>query len=136
MAQPRPTNATDRNGSISFEALLVLPVLLAVLLAVVEFGMIMASEQKLAEASGVGARTGSLGHSDEDVRAAVKAVLGPKQFEKGSVEVQRWIDPHTGSMIEVRVQLPAAAASPNLLRSIGVDLSDETLTGRTVMRIE
>jgi Flp pilus assembly protein TadG len=127
---------TDRRGSAAFEALFVIPILLVVLLAVVEFAMLLAAEQKLAEASGVGARTGSLGRSDDDVREAVKAVMGTKQYEKGTIDIRRWNHRHTGAMIEVRVQLPAAAASPNVLRSVGIDLSDDTLTGRTVMRVE
>jgi TadE-like protein len=127
---------TNRRGSAAFEALFVVPILLVVLLAVVEFAMLLATEQKLAEASGIGARTGSLGRSDDDIREAVKAVMGSKQYEKGSIDIRRYDNHHTGEMIEVRVQLPAKAASPNVLRSFGIDLSDDTLTGRTVMRIE
>lgn len=136
MDRPHHRTRTDRRGSTALEALFVVPILLAVLLAVVEFAMLLAAEQKLAEASGVGARTGSLGRSDDDIREAVKSVMGHKQYEKGEVEIHRWDDHHTGAMIEVRVQLPAKAASPNVLRSVGIGLSDDTLTGRTVMRVE
>jgi hypothetical protein len=127
---------SDRAGSVSFEALLVIPVLLLVVLGLVEFSMELTAEQKLAEASGLAARTGSLGRSDDDIKAAVKATLGPKQYEKVNVVTRRWKDVKAGDMIEVRVELPAKAASLNLLRTIGIDLSGETLTGRTVMRVE
>ena len=135
MERLRPTRIS-RRGSGAFEALLVIPILLAVVLAVVEFALILSAEQKLAEASGVGCRTGSLGHSDHDVRAAVKAVIGDQKYDPDRVHIRRWNDPHAGPMIEVRVDLPAKAASPNLLRSVGIDLSGDTLTGRTVMRVE
>jgi Flp pilus assembly protein TadG len=121
---------------VTFEALLVLPILLAVVLGLVEFAMLLTAEQKLAEASGLAARAGATGRSDEDVKQAVKTVLGDKQYAHAKVHMNRWEDRHTGPMIEVQVQLPAKVASTNVLRSVGLDLSGETLTGRTVMRVE
>ncbi len=135
MERLRPTR-NSRRGSGAFEALIVIPILLAIVLAVVEFAMILSAEQKLAEASGVGCRTGSLGHSDHDVKAAVKAVIGDKRYDPDRIHIRRWKDKHAGPMIEVKVEMPATAASPNLLRSVGIDLSGDTLTGRTVMRVE
>ena len=136
MARLRPTRTSKRRGSVALETLFVLPILLAVLWGLVEFALLLGAEQKLAEASGVACRTGSLGHSDEAVKDAGKTVLGPKQYEKAKVHTKRWHDKHAGSMIEVTVDLPATAASPSLLRLIGLDLSGQTLTGRSVMRIE
>lgn len=140
MGRPRPTRtrtaAGSRRGSVALETLLVLPLLLVVLWGLVEFALLLGAEQKLAEASGVGCRTGSLGHSDQAVKDAVKTVLGHKQYEKAKVHTKRWHDKKAGGMIEVTVDLPATAASPSLLRLIGLNLNGETLTGRSVMRIE
>jgi Flp pilus assembly protein TadG len=136
MGPRRLLNRNKRVGSIAFEALLVVPVLLLIIAALVEFALVVSAEQKLAEASGLAARVGSTGRSEDDIKQAVKTVLGTKQYERATVYTQRRNDPHTGSVIEVRVELPAKVVSLNLLHSIGLDLSGETLTGRTVMRME
>lgn len=128
--------ADGRPGSVTFEAMLVIPVLLVVVVGLVEFAMTLTAEQKLAEASGLAARVGSLGRSEDDIKQAVKASLGQRQFETAKVSTRRWRDAHAGDLIEVRIDLPAKAATLNVLRPIGIDLSGETLTGRTVMRVE
>jgi len=121
---------------VSLEALLVIPVLLVVVVALVEFAMLIAAEQKLAEASGVACRTASVGRSDNDCKEAVKAVLGKHQYESAKVYIDRHRDPHCGDVIEVCIHLPAKAAAPCVLRSCGVKLTDDDLVGRTYMRAE
>lgn len=136
MNRPRPRRRNDRPASVSFEALLVIPVLLAVVVALVEFAMLIAAEQKLAEASGVACRTAAVGRSDDDCRHAVKAVLGKKQYDAADIKIDRRRDPHCGDVVEVCIHLPAKAAAPCVLRSCGVKLTDDTLVGRTYMRAE
>lgn len=136
MTRPRPNRPNSRQASVSMEALLVLPVLLLVVFALVEFAMLLATEQKLAEASGLAARTAAVGRSDADAKEAVKAVLGPRQYEAADVTIARRHDDRLGDLVEVRIDLPAKAAAPCLLRSCGVKMSDDTLIGRTLMRAE
>jgi hypothetical protein len=57
--RPRHRSARQRDGSVTLEFLLVLPVLLIVLLAVVEFGMFFANMQQVALASRVGTESAS-----------------------------------------------------------------------------
>lgn len=136
MIRPRPNNRSSRLASVSFESLLVIPILLLVVVALVEFTMLIAAEQKLAEASGVACRTASVGRSDDDCKEAVKAVLGKKQYDVAEVKIDRRRDPHCGDVIEVCIHLPAKAAAPCVLRSCGMKLTDDTLIGRTYMRAE
>ena len=136
MTRRRPNRPSNRPASVSLEALFVLPVLLLVVVALVEFAMLIAAEQKLAEASGVAARTAAVGRSDDDAREAVKAVLGKTQYDAAKVKIDRRHDDHLGDLVEVRIDLPAKAAAPCVLRSCGVKISDDTLIGRTLMRAE
>lgn len=136
MIRPLPTRPSSRPASVTLEAALVLPILLVVVVALAEFAMVIAAEQRLAEASGVAARTAAVGRSDADAKAAIKAVLGDTQYQAADVAIDRRKDPHLGEVVEVRVKLPAKAAAPCVLRSCGVKLSDDTLIGRTLMRVE
>lgn len=136
MTRPRPTRPSNRPASVTLEAAFILPVLLVVVFALVEFAMVIAAEQRLAEASGVACRTAAVGRSDADAKEAVKAVLGDKQYSAADVAIDRRKDPHLGEVVEVRVALPAKAAAPCVLRSCGVKMSDDTLIGRTLMRAE
>lgn len=136
MTRPRPTRPSSRRASVTLEAAFVLPILLVVVVALVEFAMVIAAEQRLAEASGVAARTGAVGRSDADVKEAVKSVLGPQQYAAAEVKVDRRRDPHLGEVVEVYIELPTKAAAPCVLRSCGVKLSDDKLVGRTLMRVE
>jgi Flp pilus assembly protein TadG len=118
------------------ETLLVLPILLAVVVALVEFAMVIVAEQKVAEASGLACRTAAVGRSDDDCKEAVKAVLGKRQYDEAKIKIDRRRDAHLGDVVDVRVDLPVKAAAPCVLRSCGLKLCDDTLIGRTVMKAE
>lgn len=136
MTRPRPNNRNSRRGWSTLESLFVLPVLLLVVVALVEFATLIAAEQKLAEASGVACRTAAVGRSDDDCKEAVKAVLGKHQYDAAKIHIDRRRDPHCGEVVEVCIHLPAKAAAPCVLRSCGVKLTDDDLVGRTYMRSE
>lgn len=136
MTRRLPNSRNNRLASVTLEAAFVLPILLVVVVALVEFTMLVTAEQRLAEASGVAARTGAVGRSDADMKEAVKAVLGDKQYAAADVRIDHRTDPNLGDVVEVRIELPTKAAAPSVLRSFGVKLSDDTLVGRTLMRVE
>lgn len=136
MTRRPPNRRSNRLATVSIEALFVVPILLVLAMAVVEFSLLIAAEQKLAEASGVAARTAAVGRSDADVKAAVKAILGPKQYSAADVDIARKYDRHLGDVVEVRIALPAKVAAPCVLRSCGVKMSADKLVGRTLMRVE
>jgi Flp pilus assembly protein TadG len=136
MTRPRPNRLNSRSGWTTLEALWVVPILLIVVVALVEFAMVIAAEQKVAEASGLACRTAAVGRSDDDAREAVKAVLGKRQYDEAKIKIDRRHDDHLGDVVDVRVDLPVKAAAPCVLRSCGLKLCDDMLIGRTVMKAE
>ena len=135
----RRPNPTKRAGFVSSaEVLFVLPVLLLIVFALVELSLLLAAERKLAEVSGVVARTGSLGGTTEDMEAVMKSAAGEKWKDQVVLKVapENPKDRIQGRQLDVTVTLPARYAGPNLLRSIGIDLTGATLVGRTVIVVE
>ena len=136
----RRLRPTERAGSFSVELIFVLPILLLVVFALVELSLVLAAERKLAEVSGVVARTGSLGGTEAEMTAVMKAAVGPKWADNAELKLE--VSPPDadgrlqGTTLQVTVSLPAKYAGPNLLRSIGIDLTEATLVGRTVIVIE
>ena len=135
MRRPSPT---ERAGLFSVELIFVLPILLLVVFALVELSLLLAAERKLAEVSAVVARTGSLGGTDAEMTAVMKSAAGPKWADMVELQVlpAAPAERPQGTTLDVTVSLPAKYAGPNLLRSIGIDLTEATLVGRTVIVIE
>lgn len=134
----KPT--AQRRATVSFELLLISPILLGVLLAVVEMSMIVVTSQQLAHASAQGARVAAQGGGEEEVVRTVRQTLGDGVLAGAQVETIL-TDPQgqplpSGQAVVVWVSIPATEAVPDLLRFIGFTIKDETLLGRTVMRKE
>jgi Flp pilus assembly protein TadG len=129
-----PACRRSRRGTIAWEALLVVPVLAAFLLAAVQMGMLLAAEQRLAEASGQAARVRALGGTDAQMNEAVRRVLGDARYAAATV---RYNDcDHRvpqGELVLVRVELPTAAAAPVVFDLVGSTFLGETLVGQTAM---
>lgn len=135
----RRPNPTRRAGLVfSVEVLFVLPILLLIVFLLVELSLLLAAERRLAEVSGVVARTGSLGGTDADMTTVMKSAAGDKWDDHVVLKVvpENPNDRVQGRPLEVTVELPARYAGPNLLRSIGIDLTGATLVGRTVILVE
>ena len=129
---------------------MVLPILLFVLLAFVEFGLMLMSQQGLAAAASLGARhaalTGSTESSVQDAvddaltgwswkhdRELVILVNGSIIMLGGTDEIQ---NAPTGSIISVSVNVPTDKAAPNMLKWIGIDTVGKDLTTTYVTRKE
>jgi len=133
-----------RRGAATFELLLTLPVLLLVILAGVQFSMLLSSRQQLAGASREGARLAALGADQHQVEALVRQFLGDTRLKDAEV----WLTNGAGEMvysgrqvpsgeaIQVWVKLPASKAAPNLLKWIGWKDDADEVVARTVMRRE
>jgi hypothetical protein len=76
-----------RRGTIATEALLVLPIFVAIVVAMVGFADLLIAEQKLDEASARAARVAALGGSQKQIEAAVRGVLGPERAERAKVHI-------------------------------------------------
>lgn len=118
-----------RNGSLSIELLLVMPILLMMLGAVVIFGMILVGQQVITTASREGARAASIGGCVE-AEPAVQLVLG------GKLAAAKTNCNDDGIYVAVTVSIPAKDAIPDLLKGFGFSLEDIVLSSTTVMRKE
>jgi hypothetical protein len=72
----RGSDSAGRTGSIALELLLLAPVVLGLILAVVEFGMMTAANEHLAAASREGGRVAALGGGPSEIVRAVQDHLG------------------------------------------------------------
>ncbi|MER3414820.1 MAG: hypothetical protein C4297_01210 [Gemmataceae bacterium] len=130
-----------RRGSFAVELILVLPILLALILAVVEFSMLLAARQQLQAASREGARVAALGGSLTDVQQAARRILGGGNLGQAQITATL-TDPNTGQPvrsgdpIQVCVRLPAHQAVPDFLAFVGISIRNQQLVACTVMRKE
>jgi Flp pilus assembly protein TadG len=129
-----------RRGSLTVELLLVLPILLAILLAMFEFSALLVARQELLSASREGARVAALGGDENQVREAVSRALNAHYDQ--AVTVRTLLTDSSGEPVEsgspvvVRLELPTAAAAPDLLRFIGISIHGETIIAQATMRKE
>jgi Flp pilus assembly protein TadG len=122
---------------LSFELLFVLPLLVLLLVALVEFVLLINAESKVTLASQEGARAAALGGGYSDVQAAVTHVLGADVANQADISVDFPNGTsNTGDPVQVVVSLPASLLVPNSLCAIGFDVTKITLTQQTTLIIE
>ena len=138
-----------RGGALTVELVLTLPLLLVVLLAVIQFSMLLISSQAVSVAASVGVRQASLPSAGaSSVSSAVFQSLTGWKFQ-GDAEVVIYVNgvseasspgtlamANTGDLVSVTVNVPSIEASPDLLNLIGFSIADQTLTATYVMRRE
>ncbi len=121
-----------RSGVMTLELVLVLPIVLLVLFAVAEFGLLFSARQSLVAASRAGARIGSLsGATAEDVERVVREQLDPGLCADLAVEAE--LGRCSGDPVAVTLRVPMCSASPDLLKCIGFSVHDSELVAETVM---
>jgi hypothetical protein len=139
-AKRKEQGPARRRGSLTIELLLLLPILFAVLLAVVEFSQLIEADQRLSAASAQGARVAAQGGDAEEVAHAVRQVLGKGRLSQAKI-LARLTDRDgrpipSGETVEVVVVIPAKKAVPDLLAFFGFSLGKRELVGQTAMRKE
>jgi len=132
---------------LSVELVLTVPILMALVLALVQFSIMLASSQTISAAANVAARQATIpSASAASVEAAVAQVVHGWQFA-GHQEVIILVngvpeasspleDAVTGDVISVKVRVPTIEASPDLLDFIGTSISGQYLQSTFVMRKE
>ena len=133
----KPRQKASRKGALAIELLFSLPILLAILLATVEFSILLTARQQVTCAAREGARVAALGGSASDIRTNVDRFLGPQvaRIEATLTDVNG--DPlPSGEPIQVVVSVPMGRMVPELLGFIGFSLRGQELTARSVMRKE
>ena len=135
-----PRRRARRRAGAALELLLVFPVLLSLLLALIQFSMLLAARQQLAGASREAARVAAQGGDLTAVQTAAALYLG--QGNLSNAQVQAVLTDSTGmalpsgAPVSVTVQVPASQAAPDLLAFVGVSLQNEVISAQTVMRKE
>jgi hypothetical protein len=142
--------ARRRKGAVlSIELVMVLPILLVVLLASVEFGILLMATQGVGAAANVGARAAALPSSSRArVEAAVNAALDGWVWQDEH-EVVIFVNNNrvtptddylasavTGDVVSVTVNVPMDQAAPDLLRYFGISIAGKELTTTYVTRKE
>jgi Flp pilus assembly protein TadG len=140
MRNGRRDACPGRRGVLALELLFVFPVILVVLLATVEFSMMLIAEQQLLIASREGARVAAQGGGLTDIQTAVQTFLGNGNLSQASISAiltdQSGAVIPSGSPVAVSVRIPATKAVPDLLAFVGVTINGQTLIGTTAMRKE
>jgi len=118
------------------ELLFVLPILFGLSLALIEFGMLWTSGQRVKEAATAGCRAASFRGADEvAVRRSVERSLGRKALITNySLNVQK--NAPFNDEVAVTVRVPMKAAAPDLLGFIGFGLGNRDVVAQTTMRLE
>jgi hypothetical protein len=116
------------------ELILVLPIVLALVFSVVEFGMLWSASQRVKDAATAGCRTASFRGADETaIRRAVERTLGrPALIANYSIDIRQDVS----NEVSVSVAVPMRSAAPDLLRFVGIALDGRLLSSQTVMRKE
>lgn len=139
LGRVRKPNRT-RRGAMAAELLFVLPIVLAVFLATVEFSMILTARQMITAASREGARVVALGGTAAEAEDAARKFLGTGSLAAADVVVtdtdQNGDPAQPGDPVSVRVSIPTAQVVPDLLAFIGFSISGDVLIAQTVMRKE
>ena len=129
-----------RRAGVALELLLVFPILLSLLLAMVQFSMLLAARQQLAGASREAARVAAQGGDLTAVQATAALYLGQGNLSNAQV-LAVLTDPSglplpSGAPVAVTVQVPANQAAPDLLAFAGLSIKNEVLSAQTVLRKE
>ncbi|HMO36296.1 MAG TPA: TadE/TadG family type IV pilus assembly protein [Gemmatales bacterium] len=133
-----------RRGILVLELLFILPILLLLTLAMVQFSLTLHARQQLVAASREGCRVAALGGDLGEVERTVKRTLGQGRLAEADIEItdeQGSTIPSgqavpSGEAVAVWLRLPTAHAVPDLLRFMGYSIRDDELVARTLMRRE
>lgn len=145
LAAPGASGPKRRRGMLTFEMMLALPVLLIAVFALVEFSFLLLSYQAVAGSASVGVRQAALPSSDtNDVENAVTASLNGWAFQD-DVKVLVYVNgvrdttntllaaSTSGDEVSVEVQLLYGKAAPDLLKFVGLSLSEHRLITQYTM---
>jgi Flp pilus assembly protein TadG len=148
-------NRRSRTGAVlALELIMVMPILLMVLLATVEFGILLMSSQGVGAAAAHGSRNAALPSSSRaSVVSAVNSALSGYIWQS-KAEVVVFVDsgggfvkdtpvPGTllanapsGSIVSVTVNVKMNDAAPDLLKYFGISVATKSLTTTYVTRKE
>lgn len=118
-------------GQALVETALAMPVFLAMFLAIFAFGYLFSVQQVVTNACREGARVGTLGKSETEIKQAIQQYLNAADLNSPSLIAVQGAGSMSGSSVSVQVSYPLSLSLPvpGLPEAI-------PLSARTVMRIE
>jgi Flp pilus assembly protein TadG len=127
-----------RGGAVfSLEFLLILPIVLTVCFAAIEFSLLLIGMQRVQTASSAACRIATLPATDavaqEKAMNDVAAATLGTQAMVDAYEMKTELGTYPGDPVVVEIHVPMSAAAPNLLKVIGFDLEDRELVSLTEM---
>lgn len=121
-----------KGGFVSIEVILVLPMFMLLLLGLCEFSLLMSARGTVVDAARAGARYATLhGVNDEEISDEVRRSLSGPLGKYVRVDSQ--VGEFSGDEVLVRVRVPMAAASPDLLWPIGYSIRNRELVAEARM---
>ena len=121
-----------RKGFVSIEVVLVLPMFMLLLLGLCEFSLLMTARGTVVDAARAGARYATLhGVNQNAVGDEVRRSLSGPLGKQAQVETR--IGEYSGDEVLVRVRVPMAAASPDLLWPVGYSIRNRELVAEARM---
>jgi hypothetical protein len=137
---PRAPMQPRQGALLSYELILIMPILLALGLAMIEFSLLWSAKHKIQLAAQHACRVGthpcpSINQLDQAVRAAADMALVDERL----IDAHRLTfrpGAHTGDPVVVEVKVPMTAASPDMLSIVGYSIRDRFLTATVVMSKE
>lgn len=104
-----------RRGSITLEVALILPILLIVLIATIQYAVFTVIEQGVVHAAAVGAREAGKGATIDELVCVVEHVLAPHGIRVGAHASVMLEDPEASPPVQQRGTFPCCpATSPTL----------------------
>jgi hypothetical protein len=127
----KPQRARKRPAILAMELLLVLPILLGVLLAMIEFSLLLTARQQVTIAAREAVRLAALGGSPDDVNIMIVRVLGAHPYDV-TIDPED-LDAQPGDPITVVVSVPTNTYVPDLLKFMGFSVQNTRIGCRAVM---
>lgn len=119
---------------MAIELLFVLPILLALILASIEFSMLLSARQQITSATREAARVAALGGGEKDVQRILDRFLGPNDVTFRMTTARANGDPlEPGDPVEVKVTAPTTRFVPELMCFVGFSLKGTHLVSTAVM---
>src|SRR5262245_4353136 len=127
----RRNSGTRRRGLLAIEMLIALPIVLSLLLAMVQFSLLMSARQQVTNAAREGARVLALGGGGDEVRTTVDRYLGENVAQINATLSDVNGEPiASGQPVEVTVTIPTRSLVPEMLGIIGFGLGDSKLVSK------
>ncbi len=132
----KTSKRAGRRGSLTVELILVLPILILVCLATIQFGILMTVHQAVTHAATVAARAAAKGASQPTLECIVEQILAPHCLTVGTdpTDCVQVVKEDLGGSVRVTVYVDTDCKPfINPLSSFGFSLANRTLCERAVV---